>query len=217
VLGLQAHALLVRLSRRSRDPKGYELRTHLRPERLNYVITAISQHVHVGEDGRVRAIETTQRIQALFSGVTTCVFAYADDETEQVKVTALSGCEANHWWPPIQRLKQVRIDLLGEPLQAGEVREFRYRVEHRYVGSGGVPLRPSERSHRGNGTPTLNRFEVRVSFPRPGFSVQRCVWLNRDTEPLTQDAWTLASRNSPLIAWDRTPELAYGVTWELPS
>lgn len=217
VVRLPEGALLVRLSGRSRDPKAFDLRRLLRPERLNYVTTGIRQHVQVGPDGRVESIETFQRIRALFSGVDTCVFAYADEDGERIKVTALSECDTDEWWPRIQGVRQVRIGLHGDPLCSGDEREFAYRTEYRYVGPDHVPATPAELRHLGNGTPTLELFEMDVTFARPGCTVRRCMWLKRGAPPLVQRVWNLTGTESPVMTWPMPRELAYGATWAVPA
>lgn len=215
-LGLHKDTLLVRLGDRTRDREAYDLRRHLRPERLYYVTTAISQHVAVGADGRVTSIETAQRIRALVSGVTMCVFAHADDPHEQVHVRAVQGCVTDYWWPRTRGLPQVRIGLTGEPLRAGGEREFRYRVDHTWTGDD-RPAAPAERRHRANGTPTLDRLTIQATFATPGFVLRRCTWLNRHAEPLSGSGHRLLGRTSRPLVWKEPREETYGISWELPA
>lgn len=214
-LDLEPGTLLVRLGDRTRDREAYDLRRNLRPERLLYVTTSIDQHVIVGADGRVASIVTTQRIRALVSGVTMCVFAHADHPQEQVHVRAVAGCVTDRWWPRTRGLSQVRIGLRGEPLHAGDQREFRYRVDHTWVG-GAVPAAPSERRHRANGTPTLDSLTMRATFATPGFVLRRCTWVNRHAEPLSGSGGRLLGRTSRPLVWNKPREDTYGISWELP-
>lgn len=214
-LGLEPGTLLVRLGDRTRDREAYDLRRHLRPERLNYVTTAIAQDVTVDADGRVASIETAQRVRALVSGMTMCVFAHTDHPHEQVRVRAVDGCVTDSWWPRTRGLSQVRIGLRGQPLRAGEQREFRYRVDHTWTG-GAVPATPEERRHRANGTPTLDRLTIRATFATPGFVLRRCTWINRHAEPLSGSGGTLLGRTSRPLVWKYPREDTYGISWELP-
>lgn len=110
---------------------------------------------------------------------------------------------------------QIRIGLPGDPLRAGEQRTFRYRVEHTYCGPGG-PATPDERRHRANGTPTLERLEIRASFAAPGFTVRRCTWLNRHADPLSRSGRVLLGRHSPVWVWRDPREHTYGISWDRP-
>lgn len=214
-LGLQQDTLRVRLGDRTRDREAYDLRRHLRPERLFYVTTAIDQHVFVGADGRVTSIETTQRVRALVSGMTMCVFTHADDPYEDVQVRAVAGCETNYWWPRTRGLLHVRIGLTGPPLHAGEERALRYRVDHTWTGPR-VPATPGERCHKANGTPTLERLTIRASFAEPGFRLRRCTWLTRHAEPLAGTGGRLDGTTSKPLTWKDPREETYGISWELP-
>ena len=57
---------------------------------------------------------------------------------------------------------------------------------------------------------------MQVVFPRPGFSVRRCTWINRHADPLAGCGRVLPGTVSPLWTWRDPREETAGVSWEPP-
>ena len=217
VLGLAEYTLVIRMTGRTRDQDADGHRRTAPAGWFDFVTTSVSQRVHVDADGRVAYVETTQRVRAMVSGATTYYFRYTQEDTERVRVSALSGCEVGNWWPQAKGLMQAQIMLEGDPMPAGDERTFRYRVDHTHFGRRGLPATALERQHRGNGTPTLHRLEMEAVFAACGCTVRQCTWINRHADPLPSRRELVPGRRSRRIEWRQPREHAFGIVWELPA
>lgn len=214
VVGVPEYTLLIRLTGHIRDQDALDRRRTAPPGWLDTVTTSVSQRIHVGPDGRVAFIETTQRVRAMVPDATTYFFRYAQDDAERVRVTTLSGCEVGNWRHVSKHLADVPITLEGSPMAVGEERTFRYRVGHTHVIRPVGPATAEELRHRGNGTPTLQRLEMEVIFAAPRWHVRQCYWPNRYAEPVPMRRWErVAGQRAQRMEWPNPREHAYGVVW----
>ena len=217
VLRLERDTLLIRLTGRSRGADAYDPRRPATARWLDFVTTSVSQRIHVGPDGRVGFVETTQRIRAMVPGATTDYVRHTQEEMERVRVRPLSGCRVGNWWLARKGLMQVQIMPEGDPMRAGEERTFRYRVDHTRLGRPGGPPTPEERRHRGNGTPTLRTLEMETVFVVAGCTVRQCTWINRHADPLPSRREPVRGLRSRRMEWSQPREHTYGIAWELPA
>lgn len=215
VLGLERDTLLIRLSGAGRPAAAGGRRRPAAPGRFDFATISVSQRVNIDANGRVAFVEATQRIRAMVPGATTYHFRHAEEETERVRVRALSGCQVGNWWLAAQGLMQVQIMPEGGPMRAGEERTFRYRVDHTYLVRPAGPAAPAERRHRGNGTPTLRTLEMEAVFATPGWTVRQCTWINRDADPLSSCPEPVRGLRSRRMEWSQPREHTYGLSWEL--